>query len=100
MKITSAKCGRSSFMIPMNQRLATYLDFDYVCNSSYSRYSGNQFMFSDKHQVPQAISDLIKYYLEHKKVAAKEVNVFYKRLVGNKPTTVHCTNIKEIPDFC
>lgn len=67
----------------MNQGLVAYLDFAYVCKSSYSRYSG-----------------LIKNYLEHTKVIAKEVNVFCKRLVANKSITVHCTNIKEIPDFC
>lgn len=27
-------------------------------------------------------------------MVAKEVNVFYERLVDNKPITVHCTNIK------
>jgi len=55
-------------------------------------------MFPDKLQVTQSISDLIKYYLEPKKVVAREAEVFYERLADNKPITVHCINIKEIPD--
>lgn len=58
------------------------------------------YMFPDKFQVTQSISDIIKYYLEHKKVVAKEVKVFCEKPVDNKPITVHCTNIKGIPGFC